>query len=465
MTCAIRICLRAAVLIVLASSTAWCQNASQKRSGTESIGDAVRAEDKVASSHAPPSNTGTVAQSGPPGRPIHILYVHGIGQDGAGDSLFLRNGICKYLGECTVTNLGRVYADGPFAVASAPPTLAYMGVRIWKSQEEWSASAPFIDRYEITGKGHTPILLDEFNWWPLAYPLKCKWLIAQDSSLTGPSKAQLNTCATATALDPAHPKRYLSYRWINTPEASQLGLLSRHARILNRSFKNGLMDWGFGDAVMALGEMEDVISAGIRQLLIKSLQPPVTAKQTFAWGGVDTEDFFVTHSLGSYLTLGALDDDLLGPEDSDLPEFRITPEQKQAVDYFSEHTGGFYFLANQLALLQLARVSSSTQGNVSCPAAGGKPTPPTIAHWLCKRELYLSQHPSAHAPQIVAWSDPNDLLSWEVPQIEGVRVVNIRVHNSGFGIPPLIESPTGAHANYGKNRKVLRLILEPSARE
>ena len=468
MKSAIRSCVSAAVLMLLASSSAWSQKPSKQAAGTESIGDAVQAEDKVAGSQLSPEKTGAVTQSATPLRPIHILYVHGIGQVGAGDSLFLRNGICKYLGECTVTNLGRVYADGPFAVNSAPPTLAYMGARIWKSHDEWSASAPFVDRYEITGKGHAPILLDEFNWWPLAYPLKCEWLIANDSSLTGPSKTQLNFCATATTPDPAHPKRYLSYQWISATQASELSRASRRAMILNRSFKNGLMDWGFGDAVMALGEMEDVISAGIRELLIKSLQPPSTVKQTFDWGNVDAEDFFVTHSLGSYLSLVALDGDLLGPEDTDLPEFRITPEQKQAADYFSEHTVGFYFLANQLALLQLARVSTPARADaVSCSSAGqGTPAPPAIAHWRCKRELYLSQHTSSpHAPQIVAWSDPNDLLSWEVPAIEGVHVVNIRVHNAGFKIPPFMESPTGAHANYGKNREVLRLILKPSAKE
>jgi hypothetical protein len=72
---------------------------------------------------------------------------------------------------------------------------------------------------------------------------------------------------------------------------------------------------------------------------------------------------------------------------------------------------------------------------------------------------------AAPARQIVAWSDPNDLLSWEgskVPQIEGVHVVNIPVRNSGFKIPLFIEPPTGAHANYAKNREVLRVILKPS---
>jgi hypothetical protein len=64
---------------------------------------------------------------------------------------------------------------------------------------------------------------------------------------------------------------------------------------------------------------------------------------------------------------------------------------------------------------------------------------PAIAHWQCSCQLYLEQYvPTAQDPQIIAWSDPNDLLSWEVPDIEGVRVVNIRVRNSGFKIPPLI---------------------------
>ena len=206
MKCAIRGCATASALILFASCSVWCQKVTrdQQLAGTESIGDAVRAEDKATASKLRRENTGAVAQPVTGIRPIHILYMHGINQVGAGDSFLLRKGICKYLGECTVTSLGRVYADGPFAVDSAPPTLAYMGEPIWKSQDEWSASAPFIDRYRIEGNGHTPILLDEFNWWPLAYPLKCKWLIAHDFRLTGPSKAQLDICATPTTPDTAH---------------------------------------------------------------------------------------------------------------------------------------------------------------------------------------------------------------------------------------------------------------------
>ena len=455
-----------AALIAFSSSWVWCQQipSDKQQPEKESIGDAVQAEDKASSTHSR-GPTALVAQpvGSPP--PIHILYVHGINQVGAGDSLPWRKGICKYLGECTVTHLGRIYADGPFAVDSDPLTLALMGKRIWKSKDEWSASAPFIDRYEIKGKGHTPILLDEFNWWPLVYPLKCKWLIARDALLTGASKPQLSVCAASTTPDPAHSNRYLSYQWIDSSEASDLNHVKRQAQILNRSLKNGLMDWGFADAVMALGPMEDVLSAGIRELLIKSLQSPVKDVST-APAKVDAEVFCVTHSLGSYLSLIALDTDLLGSDNPDLSGFQITPEQKQAADYFSAHTAEFYFLANQIALLQLAWVSGSTEHDADpCPSASGeRSVPGSIAHWLCKRDTYLTKRASvAPIPQIIAWNDPNDLLSWKVPKIDGVHVVNITVRNSGFKLPPLLESPNAAHANYAKNREVLRMILKPSA--
>jgi hypothetical protein len=65
-------------------------------------------------------------------------------------------------------------------------------------------------------------------------------------------------------------------------------------------------------------------------------------------------------------------------------------------------------------------------------------------------------------PQIIAWSDPNDLLSWDVPNIEGVDVVNIHVRNSGFKILPFLVLPNSAHANYAKNQKILSRIFKPN---
>jgi hypothetical protein len=421
MTCSLRTRIAAAsAVFLLASSPMLSQSRSvaKQLAGTESIGDVVETEDHTGATPWTSGEVGAMAKSAGSAPPIHILYVHGINQVGAGDSLQLRKGICKYLGECTVTRLGRVYADGPFAVNAASPALEYMHDQIWKTQEDWNASAPFIDRYEIAGKSHTPILLDEVNWWPVAYPLKCKWLITRDATLTGASKELIDVCSMRSQRDPDHPGRYLAYQWILPPEAADLKRIPRHAAITNRSLKSGLMDWGFGDAVMALGPMEEILSAGIRELLMKSLESTGVNLQTAKGEDTGPQFFFVTHSLGSYLSLAALDRDLVGPQGPGVPQLKITSEEKNAADYLSAHTAGFYFLANQIELLELAglSVSDQSEGN-PCPhtppgtsVQSGKPAAPaSIAHWRCSRQLYLEQHvPAAPGPQIIAWSDPND---------------------------------------------------------
>ena len=99
---------------------------------------------------------------------------------------------------------------------------------------------------------------------------------------------------------------------------------------------------------MDLGPMEEVLSAGIRELLVKSLQSSGADLHHLEAEDVEVEVFFVAHSLSSYLSLVALNSDLLGPQDRELSRFQITPEQREAADYFSAHTAGFYFLANQI---------------------------------------------------------------------------------------------------------------------
>jgi hypothetical protein len=444
------------------------QRSADKLAGTQSIGDAVLSEDQTSIALPSPQHNGAKARIVGSAPPIHILYVHGINQVGAGDSLLLRQGICKYLGECTVNKLERIYADGPFAVDAQRPALAYNGTPIWPTQRDWNASAPFIDRYEISGNGHAHILLDEFNWWPLAYPLKCKWLIAHDATLTGPSKEQMDICTADNQADPDHPGRYLAYRWIPAPEAADLNHIPRSATFLNRSLKNGLMDWGFGDAVMALGPMQQLLCAAIRELMVKSLKAADVNVQATNAEDAGLQFFFVTHSLGSFLSFAALDPDWRGAESPEDSQFKISTEERQATDYLSAHAPAFYFLANQMELLELAHLSDvEPPTDNSCPAAPpGTEEPVSIAHWQCRRQLYLkTRAPIGSGPQIIAWNDPDDLLTWEVPQFPGVRVVNIPVRNAGFKIRPFLVGPTGAHANYAKNSKVLAVILKPTSKQ
>jgi hypothetical protein len=465
----------------LAPAALHAQSAEEKQqlAGTQSIADALHVAEQQ-----PAANTATHVLGGVSAASIHILYVHGINQVGSGDSAMLRAAICRHLHECDVRDAGRIYASGPFAVGAPPPSLAYMNVPIWTTAEQWSASAPFIERYEISGGGHPPILVDELNWWPIVYPVKCRWLIARDAALTGPYRDQINTCAAApggTQSDPAHPGRFLQYAWIAKPEADALEQIPRRATYLNRSLKNGLMDWGFGDAVMALGDVQQLLTAGIRELLDASLTTSGIDLKSTSATATGPEVFFVTHSLGSYLSLTALDSDWLDSAASALPSFAITPEQKSGADYFSAHTAGFYFLANQVSLLELARIAPLPPGDPPppdlpapgpCPIvdtrsqASGAARSESVEHWRKLRSEYLARHALApRGPQIVAWSDPDDLLTWRVPCLPSVRVVNLRVRNAGFKIPPFFVWPLGAHDNYAENRKVFRVIFSSTPRD
>lgn len=446
----------------LLSPLAQSQDKSTKEqlAHTQSVGDLVQSEQAA---KALPVTRG---HSNDLFAPIHILYIHGINQIGPGDSIPLRKSICKYLNKCTVTNVRRVYVDsGAFATDGPWPELLYLNTPIWTSHDEWNASAPFIDRYQITGSGKVTIVLDELNWWPLVYAVKCKFLIKSDALLTGPAKGLLNVCRPEeTKPDPASPEHFLEYQWLSSSDLAGIQGKPRHADVMNRNLKSGLMDWGFGDAVLALGPMRDILASGIRQMMVRSLELSGIDLESTKPDDNGSPTFFITHSLGSYLVLDALDTGILGPRQTELASFSITPKEKLAVDYLSEHTVGFYFLANQVALLGLARLSlkSAADGGAPPPTESVETPASGISRWVSMRETYLEHRsPAAPAPQIIAFSDASDLLTWSVPEIAGVRVVNIPVRNSGFKIPPFLDGPVGAHGNYATDMTVFRTIFEP----
>ena len=86
------------------------------------------------------------ALNAPDRHPVHILYVHGIDQVGAGDSALLRDSICTRLNLCATSDwksAGVEFADhGEFADGVQPPALQYLGNPVWNNAEEWHAAAP-----------------------------------------------------------------------------------------------------------------------------------------------------------------------------------------------------------------------------------------------------------------------------------------------------------------------------------
>jgi hypothetical protein len=348
----------------------------------------------------------------PAGKEIHIFYVHGIGSYGPNDrdSLAMRKNLCDYLKDCT-TPAGTVigewdYADkNEFRLDAPVPTLEYLDQRIWKSEEEWHASAPYAVHFQLVRSSGQSLYVDEINWWPLTFSLKCRQLVASDASFVAPSKEKIDTCSTREP-NQRVPQRFKSYDWISRDEATRLRQLPRQGASLNRDLKTGLMDWGFPDAVMALGPLRSYILEGIRQLILKSVSDVPRSSGADPEKPRSNQEFMiVTHSLGSYLTFSALDD-------IDSTEKTAATEQtKSDLDEILKRTSLVVFFANQLRLLELASLDGPSERNFATH----------LQDWGKTRCEYLESLPDAPQeckhPRIIALNDPSDLLTWTVPAL------------------------------------------------
>jgi hypothetical protein len=392
---------------------------------------------------------------------LHIFYVHGMAADGPGysDSAVLRKSICNYLKNCTTPAGqldGREYADkDKFTLNTMPPPMSYLGEPIWKSrdsgssEEGWNASAPFVDHWKIMRHGGSTIYVDEINWWPLVFAAKCREIIAKDASLVGPSAAYIDKCATTKPdPDPKNKGRFQSYSWIEQAEAERLEGMPARGALINRSLKNSVLDWGFSDAVLAAGPMRDLLLEGIRQLVLKSVNVAADGSRGDLVVPSPNQEFvIVSHSLGSYLIFSALDFDLTASDASPMRAWKTEFEN------ILGRTSRVYFFANQLRLLELANLDVKTSSSMV----------DHLEAWGQLRHKYLISRTSStqndlSTPAILAWSDPSDLLSWNVPKMNSVVVTNLSVKNSIHWLW-LFESPTGAHSNYASNKSVLRVIF------
>ena len=386
------------------------------------------------------------------GKEIHIFYVHGIGSDGPTDrdSRALRKSICDYLKDCTTpvgTALGEWdYANRDEFQPDAPvPQLKYMDQQVWKNQEEWRAAAPYAIHFQIARSNGTTLYVDELNWWPLTFSLKCRQIVASDASLVAPSKERIETCSQREP-NSGVPGRFKSYDWISKDEAARLLQLPARGARTNRILKGGLMDWGFSDAVMVLGPLRTYVLDGLRQLILKSLaDSPGAPTADPARPRANQEFIIVSHSLGSYLIFSALDAD---------PATAKTSAQGQSdsdLKAILERTSLVYFFANQLRLLELAGLDGPSERNIATH----------LEDWAKVRCEYLKSFPGAKEckpPQITALNDPSDLLTWTVPALGDIRVENYSVKNSTRWLW-LIENPTKAHNNYATDKRAIKDML------
>ncbi len=405
-------------------------------------------------------------------RPLHILYVHGIGATGSGDSWIFQKHICAQMKGCKLPKKlvaqERDYADsGEFDIAAQPPSFKYMGSAVWMTQEEWRASAPFVDHYVLRRSDGGPVVVDEVNWWPLAFPLKCRSIMAQEAHLAGPNKTFLDLCSRFE-VDKSHPERFKAYAWITRDELKTLESIRPKGALINRGVKSTLLDWGFSDAMMAVGSMQDLFREGMRQLLVKSARFHADGSKTDEWQqsskgpqGNDREFVVVTHSLGSYLVFSTLNGDkregVPPGVPSELGTEQASAKEDAAVEYILRRTSLVYFFANQIPLLELANVQESKATEVLSKR---------VQKWSDLRQSFREEHAgelesSLKPPQLVAWSDPSDLLTWCIPETKPLTIVNLYVRNTWWHW--IFANPENAHENYASNKHVLRMMMNSKA--
>lgn len=172
----------------------------------------------------------------------------------------------------------------------------------------------------------------------------------------------------------------------------------------------------------------------------------------------NTEFVFITHSLGSQVVV-----DMLQQEAERWRTYRDeaqSPDERRELARLNEgirnYTARVYMLANQLPLLRLGRESPSIEGRWE---AYCRPSGRSYDKRLF-RELF-----------IVAFSDPNDLLSYAIPPgfAENFmdsrlcsRIVNVSVNVAQslniFQVGSIAD-PVAAHVNYDADPRVIELMV------
>lgn len=385
-------------------------------------------------------------------RPVHIIFVHGMRATGEGASATFREGLCKHVsGGCRLQEGAppRGVRSPRFNLGRYPSDANIVDRKIWETEASWLASRPFVDRFVYLRPTGAPIVVDEVNWWPLLFPTKCRFLLVPEANLSGPDKDDLKLCARSDDV---------YYPWIDAQELnnSTTGRAkSGGGAIINSALKQQIMDWGLSDAVMTVGPMQ--------RYFRRAMSAAFDYAANFDGKSIDQQEFVVvSESLGSFAVLDAF----ATPEPAFVSSDNVTQPASSGVHDVLTRTYYLYFFANQFAMLELARVEGLERERKGRDSAASSPTPSasplralgTWAHEKSQRPNHVESERAGKYAQIIAFSDPSDMLTFDVPAIANTKVVNLYDRNS-FSFFGLFESPSSAHAGHSSNPDVLKTMF------
>jgi hypothetical protein len=296
-------------------------------------------------------------------------------------------------------------------------------------------------------------------------------------------RARLYTYRFARASEPGRVALTASYlMW--TPltcaiKKNQLGEPGAPERQWVASFAKSFIRDKFTDVILETGAYRRAV---LRPTVQKALcvfiggtpgdLAPITggAPRVDCQGGDDAiQTVIVTHSLGGYMLMDAIDDELKSAAPEDATPSGEPAAASTAAAKLLRSTYFVYMMANQLALLDLSTLDhypyqpGAASSHVELMMRTfGNADPDMAPHRPSEAAPLAGQE--AAVRQIVAFSDPNDMLSYLVsPEDLGpaqhVRFTNVYMANGEFQIPGVYSDPLTAHVGYFENPRVLDLFV------
>jgi len=217
---------------------------------------------------------------------------------------------------------------------------------------------------------------------------------------------------------------------------------NRERASLNGALKNELLNNCLADAVIYLSDKGQVIREGVKRSLIK-IKENIEER--------DGSLFFLSESLGSKV----LRDSLL-----------CRPDKKsvEAIKFIAE-SRSIYLGANQIPILNTGNINECDMpekflGAIDKSGLGMTGGFDDILNLINQNNNFkeFGVNASSETSVVISFTDPNDLLSYEIAdEYGGSKVINVIVSNAKtwFGF---LENPATAHLGYRENEGVINLI-------
>jgi hypothetical protein len=229
---------------------------------------------------------------------------------------------------------------------------------------------------------------------------------------------------------------------------------------VNGLLKHSVVEWGLTDAALYLsngrGEFEWAVATGISRMAAELKS--------------DDRMVVLTESLGSTITYNVLKH-FSGDKVIYGRPWKWTDAQQAGWTSFLHKQGtgaeariAFYMMANQYALLSTDEQKPSGMGPMMKEAAEPVDHPAQVLGAAFKKTQ------GAPPIQLVAFTDPDDLLSFRLPT-EGapsnIQIRNVIVNNNWYAIGLFVgpveavdaTNPLNSHTGYDTNGKVLDVML------